>query len=133
VATVAAPKTPAKKSIDSVTRSTGKTAPRHALAHAYYVVGIRGRCRVVLFERLAVTPEQVEEWSLPTRPTKRTDTRARGFTGDSVEVDAVPANVLRTLVEDAIRRHVDARELHVLDAAEADERQYLTALAGGVR
>ena len=36
--------------------------------------------------RLAVTEEQIEEWSLPTRPTKRSDSRARSF-GSSVSVD----------------------------------------------
>jgi len=41
-----------------------------------------------VFERLAVTPEQIIEFNLPTRPTKTTDTRARGFIGESVEVDA---------------------------------------------
>ncbi|MDP9460819.1 MAG: hypothetical protein M3Q22_11425, partial [Actinomycetota bacterium] len=40
----------------------------------------------VTFERLAVTPEQVIAWSLPTRPTKSTDSRAGGFDGGSVEV-----------------------------------------------
>ena len=43
----------------------------------------------VRFERLAVLPEQIEEWALPTRPTKRTDSRAAGFDGESVEVDAI--------------------------------------------
>src|SRR5262252_5706026 len=37
-------------------------------------------------KRLAVTEEQIEEWSLPTRPTKRSDSRARSF-GSSVSVD----------------------------------------------
>jgi hypothetical protein len=31
------------------------------------------------FTRIAVTPEQVEEWSLPTRPTKKTDPRYAWF------------------------------------------------------
>src|SRR5262245_18065509 len=30
-------------------------------------------------KRLAVTEEQIDEWSLPTRPTKRSDSRARSF------------------------------------------------------
>jgi hypothetical protein len=28
------------------------------------------------FKRLAVTPRQIEAWNLPTRPTKKSDTRA---------------------------------------------------------
>jgi hypothetical protein len=30
-------------------------------------------------KRLAVTEEQIDEWNLPTRPTKRSDSRARSF------------------------------------------------------
>ena len=43
------------------------------------------------FERPAVTRAQVEEWDLPSRPTKLTDTRAKKFVGTSVELDAIPA------------------------------------------
>jgi|GraSoiStandDraft_41_1057321.scaffolds.fasta_scaffold900186_2 hypothetical protein len=60
------------------------------------------------FERPAVTRAQVDEWSLPTRPTKQTDTRAKKFGSDtSVELDAIPARKLRELVRDVINRHVD--------------------------
>src|SRR5262249_50171555 len=31
----------------------------------------------IYFERIAVTPEQIEAWNLPTRPTKEKDTRAK--------------------------------------------------------
>lgn len=49
------------------------------------------------FERIAVTVEQIEEYGLQTRPTKRNahDYRAKRFKGDSVEVDAIPAEILR--------------------------------------
>jgi hypothetical protein len=33
------------------------------------------------FERIAVTPEQIQEFNLPTRPTKTTDRRSKGFRG----------------------------------------------------
>src|SRR4051794_37923123 len=42
----------------------------------------------ISFERVAVTREQIAAYGLPTRPTKQTDSRARGFEGESVEVDA---------------------------------------------
>ncbi len=85
----------------------------------------------VTFERLAVTPEQIETYSLPTRPTKQSDTRAAGFEGGSVEVDALPASVLREVVEAAIKRHVDPVAMNVTDVAEASEREMLYAIAGG--
>jgi hypothetical protein len=33
------------------------------------------------FERIAVTRKQADDWNLPTRPTKQTDTRAKKFNG----------------------------------------------------
>ena len=81
------------------------------------------------FERIAVTPEQISAWSLPTRPTKRTDTRSRNFDGGSVEVDAIPPAQLRQLVRDAIEQNIDRRALRVLMAAEESEREMLLDLA----
>jgi hypothetical protein len=77
------------------------------------------------FERPAVTREQVEQWDLPTRPTKMTDTRAMKFAGTSVELDAIPASKLRELVRQSIERHVDQEQLAVLRAAEESERDIL--------
>ena len=41
------------------------------------------------FECVAVTPEQIVDWQLPTRPTKKTDSRSKNFKDESVEVDAI--------------------------------------------
>jgi hypothetical protein len=84
----------------------------------------------VHFERPAVTRAQVEEWDLPTRPTKQSDTRAKKFTGTSVELDAIPARKLRELVRGCIERHVDRRQLEILKVAEASEREFLKMVAG---
>jgi hypothetical protein len=83
------------------------------------------------FERLAVTPAQITDMGLPTRPTKSTDSRARGFDGRSVEVDAIPASRLRQIVEDAITSHIDPAALRVTQVAERSEREVLTRLIGG--
>jgi hypothetical protein len=77
------------------------------------------------FERPAVTREQVEEWNLPTRPTKQTDTRAKKFAGTSVELDAIPAHQLRQIVRECIERHVDQQQIELLRAAEDSERELL--------
>lgn len=84
-----------------------------------------------VFDRLAVTPEQIEEYALPTRPTKTTDSRAAKFTGGSVEVDAIPPSILRQLVEDAITQHVDPDALRLTRVAEQSEREILTRISGG--
>jgi hypothetical protein len=81
------------------------------------------------FERVAVTEEQIRQWGLPTRPTKKTDTRSKGFNGRSVEVDAIPARQFRRLVKERIGRHVDRRALGVLQAAEDSERELLEKLS----
>lgn len=80
------------------------------------------------FERVGVTAEQVALWDLPTRPTKRTDTRARGWQGGSVELDAIPPATLRQLVEDRILEHVDLDAYNVVRTAERDERDLLERL-----
>jgi hypothetical protein len=33
----------------------------------------------IMFERIAVTPEQIAGWDLPSRPTKASDTRAKAY------------------------------------------------------
>ncbi|MGB7699126.1 MAG: hypothetical protein WBL57_07400, partial [Methylovirgula sp.] len=80
------------------------------------------------FERLAVTVGQIEEWRLPTRPTKATDSRARGFGDISVEMDAIEPGRLRTIVEDAIQAHLPPHQYQVLMAAEESEKRLINGL-----
>jgi hypothetical protein len=83
----------------------------------------------ILFERVAVTPAQIEAFNLPTRPTKSTDTRSKGFEGESVEVDAIPPRALREMVQHLISQHVDSHALSVLRVAERSERDWLERMA----
>lgn len=82
------------------------------------------------FERVAVNPDQIAEMNLPTRPTKKSDSRAAGFAGDSVELDAIEPDVLRQMVNDSIERYVDHRQLAVIREAETSERELFKRLAG---
>jgi hypothetical protein len=84
------------------------------------------------FTRLAVTHDQIGSLQLPTRPTKATDTRARDFAGESVEVDAIPPAVLRKLVRDAIEQHIDRHSLALLRIAEESEREVLQSMVSQV-
>src|SRR5690606_1272305 len=69
----------------------------------------------VSYVRAAVQPWQIEDMHLPTRPTKRDGNRhALGFEGDSVELDAIPPDMLRAMVREVIERHVDHRQLAVM-------------------
>lgn len=82
------------------------------------------------FQRVAVTRAQIDEWTLPTRPTKTSDSRSRQFDGESVEVDAVPPATLRAMVRGCIERHIDPWRLTQLRRVEAQERETLKRIAG---
>jgi hypothetical protein len=83
------------------------------------------------FERIAILPEQIREYDLPTRPTKRErNTHAKGFRGDSVEVDALPRAVLVELVETAITQHLPAGTLERLERSESIQRESAWAFLG---
>ena len=62
----------------------------------------------IIFERIAVTESQITDWELPSRPTKKSDVAPSTFTGESVDLDAIPPDELRGLVEDSIMQHIDA-------------------------
>jgi len=83
----------------------------------------------ISFQRIAVNPDQIQSMGLLTRPTKRTDSRAKNFRGESVEVDAIPPAVLKQLVEDAIVAHVDEQSLRAVEAAEESEKKVLLKIA----
>jgi hypothetical protein len=77
------------------------------------------------FERIAVTPEQIERYNLPTRPTKASDSRSKNFGDRSVEVDAIPPDMLTGIVQECILRHVDEDAYHRMREVEAQERETL--------
>jgi hypothetical protein len=84
----------------------------------------------IYFERIAVTPEQIADWDLPTRPTKTSDTRSKDFGAISVELDAIEPNQLRALVQYTIEQHLPADQFAVLKAAEESEREIISKLVG---
>jgi len=86
----------------------------------------------ITFELVAVTDEQVIELNLPTRPTKKTDSRAKNFEGESVEADAIPPGALRALVRRCIEQHIDFDVLERTRSIELRERQTLESIAGGL-
>jgi hypothetical protein len=90
-------------------------------------------CQPPIIERVALTEEQIEEFNLPTRPTKREgNTHAHNFEGESVELDALPANELRSMVREVIERHISDHQLTTLRVAEESERELLEAWANRV-
>jgi hypothetical protein len=84
----------------------------------------------VHFELVAVTVEQIKKWHLPTRPTKKTDSRAKTFKGKSVEVDAISSTRLRELCEACIVQHIDSSALDRMQRVEDAERDTLATIVG---
>jgi hypothetical protein len=85
-----------------------------------------------LIQRLGVTEAQISEWSLPTRPPKKSDPQAAKWGNKrAVELDAIDPVTLASLVENAIESHVDASAWKIEQVAEAEERKGLLALAEG--
>jgi hypothetical protein len=86
----------------------------------------------ITVKRIAVTPEQIEEWGLPTRPPKD-DARAKDWEGDCVELDAVEVNTLRELVEDAIKEYIDWDAWAASERREQANKRRLTRMIGKKR
>lgn len=84
----------------------------------------------IKFERVAVTADQINAWHLPSRPTKTSDSRSKGFGEISVELDAIEPSRLRDLVEAVIQRHLPPAEFVALKAAEDSERASIAGLVG---
>ena len=84
------------------------------------------------FHRAAVTIDQIVELNLPTRPTKQSDSRARNFEGESVEVDAIDPRILVELASDLIERHVDHEAMARMQAVEDAERNTLQTILEGL-
>lgn len=79
-------------------------------------------------ERVALTEAQITAHRLPTRPTKREGNRhAKGFEGESVELDALHPRTLKAMVTEVIERHITPSALSALRIAEESERDLLRA------
>jgi len=83
----------------------------------------------VRFERIAVTPKQIREWDLPSRMTKKSDPRSGDFQGRSVELDAIPPDELKGLVEQCVTRHISERQLEQIRQIEQQEEETLRQYA----
>jgi hypothetical protein len=77
----------------------------------------------ITFKRIAVLPEQIEAWNLPSAPPKKSDSRSKSFDGRAVEVEAIEPSTLRQLVDDELMSLVDQdayRRMLIVEEAERD-------------
>jgi hypothetical protein len=88
--------------------------------------GLREHGANIYFERIAITEVQIERLNLPTRTTKKSDPRSQKW-GDkpSVELDAMPAPILRDLVRQCAEGHIDPDLLKKTKEIEELERKTL--------
>lgn len=85
-----------------------------------------------LFERVAVTPAQIEAFALPSSPPKKTDHRGVWREGDeTVQAEALPPDVLASEVRHAVEQRIDRETLEALIDVERAERQELLAAMNG--
>ena len=84
------------------------------------------------FVRLGITPAQIAEYDLPTKPRKIGDLRSLQI-DRTVEAEAMPADILRTLLRQEIEELLPPNALAVARVAEESERTLLLGLAGMAR
>ena len=77
------------------------------------------------FTRKAVTPQQIQDWELPERPTKKTDSRAKAFGDMSVELDAIEPDTLRNMVEACIYEVMDTQILEETLDTQSHEKEWI--------
>jgi hypothetical protein len=91
----------------------------------------------VIVERVALEPWQIEEYRLPTRPGKLSDSRHRKFAAEfgdaSVELDALPPGVLTQMVRESIEECIAGDEWEKARRIEALERKTLAKFVAGWR
>jgi hypothetical protein len=82
------------------------------------------------FDRLGITPDQIVQYDLPTKPRKDTDRRSLHIAA-TVEAEAMPAVLLRGLLRARIESLLPAGALAAARAAEDSERGFLLRWANG--
>lgn len=93
---------------------------------------------LLTFDRIAVTPAQIDAWKLPSRPNKTTDTRhlafEREFPGyEATELDAIRPDRLRELVEMEIVNMIDPAQYRRIRQEEADARSLAIRITSQMR
>jgi len=85
------------------------------------------------FQRVAILPEDIEEYKLPPALAKKSDPRYSKFVQEygtnAVELDALPPKELRKRISDCIVQHIDVDEWRRLRVIEKEEQALLVRIA----
>ena len=82
----------------------------------------------LIFVRVGINPEQIEFYSLPTKPRKDSDRRSL-HVAETVEAEAMPANILRGILRERIERMLPEGALSAAKVAEQSERAHIERMA----
>ena len=101
---------------------SGKSIMQTIINHYEKINKVMG----VKWVHCGLNEEHIARWHLPTRPTKKSDSRAAKF-GDerSVELDAVSPDKLKIWVENEIRKYIDFDPWQKTMDREAEQRRKL--------
>jgi hypothetical protein len=80
------------------------------------------------FKRIALTDGQVAAYDLPTAPPKASDSRARRWTGETCQLEALAPDEIARLLRNAILAEIDDSLLFQTRLEEALEREEITRL-----
>lgn len=80
------------------------------------------------FFRLGITPRQIQQYDLPTKPRKASDRRAL-HVQETVEAEAMPAQILRDLLRERIESWLPQGALEITKIAEQSERDHIQRMA----
>ena len=80
------------------------------------------------FERIGINLDQIEEFSLPTKPRKESDARSQHI-AFTVEAEAMPAGIMRQILREKVEALLPENALAVARVAEQSERAHLLEMA----
>ncbi len=83
------------------------------------------------FNRLAIHPDQIHYYDLPSKPRKEKERRAQ-HVREAVEAESMPAHILRQIVRNAVEQLLPEDALAVAKVAEESERSYFMRLADAI-
>lgn len=82
----------------------------------------------LIFERIAINPNQIETYDLPTKPRKKLEKRVQNIKF-TVEAEAMPANIMRCILRDYVESLLPVNALNIARIAEDSERAHLSYVA----
>lgn len=83
---------------------------------------------VLVFDRIAIKEQQIELFNLPAKPRKASDRRSLHI-AETVEAEAMPAQILRSILRMNVEALLPAGALEAAKVAEASEREHLARVA----